>query len=52
MKELLSFITTLRDKIKASGNARLIWYIVVAAAVIAAFVLLPDAEISFVYDAF
>lgn len=52
MKELVSFITRVKDQIKQSGNARLIYYLLITAALLAAFLLLPEAEIAFVYNGF
>lgn len=52
MKELLNFITAIIGKIKGNGNARLVFYLLVTAALLAAFLLLPGKEIGFVYNDF
>jgi len=52
MKELLNFITTATDKVKGSANARLALYLLVAAALLAAFLLLPGQELGFIYNDF
>ena len=52
MKELLHFITTTIGKVKGSGNARLVLYLLITAALIAAFLLLPEKEIGFIYNEF
>ena len=52
MKELLNFITLVNSKLKASGNIRLAYYLLVTLALIAAFLLLPEKEIGFIYSDF
>ena len=52
MKELLNFITLIIGKIKESGTARLVLYLLITAALIAAFLLLPEKEIGFIYNNF
>jgi hypothetical protein len=52
MKELANFITDLVEAVKSSANARLIFYLLVTAAVILAFFALPDNGVDFVYKNF
>ena len=52
MKELANFIALVNSKIKSHGTARLVYYIVVTAVLIAAFLVLPQSEIGFIYNDF
>ena len=52
MKELANFITLVNGRIKGNGWVRLVYYIVVTAILLAAFLLLPKGEIGFVYNEF
>jgi len=52
MKELLHFITLATGKVKGSRNARLVLYLLITVALIAAFLLLPEQEIGFIYNNF
>ena len=49
---LSTTITACKDWVFRHGAARLLWYLVVVAALLACWLLVPQGEISFVYNAF
>ena len=52
MKILADFITRLSNKVKKNGNFRLVYYLLITVALLAAFLMLPEKEIGFVYNNF
>jgi len=42
----------MNKKIKASGNLRLLYYLLITVALLAAFLMLPENQISFIYNEF
>ena len=52
MKELVNFFTLINDRFKKSGNLRLLYYIAITVFLLAAFLLLPEKEIGFIYNDF
>ena len=49
MKELVSIFSRVSAWVKRSGNIRLLYYILVSVALLAAFLMLPEKEIAFIY---
>lgn len=49
---LSTFITTVKDRVYRHEAARLLWYALAIALLLGFWLFVPQAEISFVYNAF